>query len=100
MPFMKTLKELIKKRGVSVSAVARATGVPVTTIHNWLSGQPPRKIDQVKRVAEYFGVCVDYLCYEIDCITNPPKVLQMAFERDEIYTGVFEVILRKVKPSK
>ena len=38
-----TVKELREKSGLSQSQFAKATGVPVSTLHNWEQGknQPP-----------------------------------------------------------
>jgi transcriptional regulator with XRE-family HTH domain len=94
------LRQCIKVRGVSVTALAKATKVPTQTLHNWLAGSKPRDFDQVKRVADYFGVSLDELTYGVPA--KQPESLQSSRNpiqelRDEINAGVFEVILRKVK---
>ena len=87
------LKELIQSKGMTISALAKSTKVSPQTIHNWLSGAEPRSIKQVKEVAEYFNVSLDYLCFgESETFNQTVETLQ-----DEIRAGVFEVILRKTK---
>jgi len=86
------LRKTIQEKGVTVTAVARATKVPVQTLHGWLQGSEPKSIRQLKAIADYLGVDLDYLCFGI----NPgPDKIEM-FE-NEINAGVFEVVLRRVK---
>lgn len=87
----KNLKKLLQKSGIKASDLSRAVGVSAKTIHNWLIGQKPRDIQQVKKVAEYFGVSLDYLCFG----KTDPTTLD-SFQ-EEINAGVFEVVLRRVK---
>jgi transcriptional regulator with XRE-family HTH domain len=93
MQLSKNLKKLLAVRDIKASQLARSTQVPFQTIHNWLAGQSPRNFDQVKSIAEYFEVSLDYLLYGTDVKKND---LIEEF-KDEINAGVFEVILRRVK---
>lgn len=86
-----TLKGLLAEKDINVSQLSRATKVARQTIDNWLSGQEPRSIKQVKMVADYFDVTVDELCFG----KHEKKNVLESFE-DEINAGIFEVILRKV----
>ena len=92
----KNLKSLLEKKGVTPSQLSRATKVPNSTIQNWLSGLEPRNLIQLKRVAEYFDVTVDYLLYggKKEKERDRSAISEYA---DEINAGVFEVILRRVK---
>lgn len=94
MELKSVLKTLIKERGVSITHVARVTKVPLQTLHGWLQGSEPKNLRQVKAVADYFEVDLDYLCFGI----KPKKLRpQLQDYEDEISTGIFEVILRRVK---
>lgn len=57
------LKELIHEKDITAVHLARSTKVPPQTLNNWLSGQMPRNLDQLKAVADYFQVSLDYLIY-------------------------------------
>lgn len=87
------LKSLTKKHGIPVSALARKTGVPVKTLYSWLQGQSPRNLNQLKTVAEHFGVSLEYLLFN-----ETPAVKNKSFDdlKNEINIGNYEVILRKV----
>lgn len=88
------LKKLLNEHDLTAAQLARATKTPPQTINNWLSGQEPRSLNQLKAIADYFEISVDYLVYGIqEKITKEPLV---DFS-DEINAGVFEVVLRRVK---
>ena len=91
MQIGKILKKKLQDEDLKVTELSRATKVPLQTLHNWLSGQKPRDIDQVKRVADHFGVSINNLCFgEIEKSNR-----ELADFKDEIMAGVFEVIIRK-----
>ncbi len=92
MELKKILKELLRKKDISVAQLARHSGVARQTIDNWLAGQEPRSLTQVKQVADYFDVPVDYLCFG-----QTVKEKSIRDYEDEINAGVFEVVLRRLK---
>lgn len=57
------LKELIKQKGVTITFVAKNTGVPLQTIHGWLQGSHPKNIIQIKKIASFFKKSVDDICF-------------------------------------
>lgn len=94
MVLKKILKSLVKDRGVSIAHLSRATKVPLQTLHGWLQGSEPKNLRQVKAVADYLNVDLDYLCFGI----KPPQIAdQLTEHKDEINAGIFEVVLRRVK---
>lgn len=86
------LKALIQEPGVTITRVAKSTGIAQQTIHSWLSGTEPRSLKQVKKIADYFEVTIDYLCFGIVPNEKPP----LEEFGDEINAGVFEVVLRRI----
>ena len=87
------LKKTIRSKGVTVTALSKATKVPLQTIHGWLNGSQPRSIVQVKAVCRFLEVGLDELCFGDDFQTPPV----LADNMDEINAGVFEAVLRRVK---
>jgi transcriptional regulator with XRE-family HTH domain len=85
------LKELIHRNDTTVAQVARATKISSKTIYQWINGQKPRDLDQVKKVADHFEVTIDFLAFGIETTKSNP----IAELKDEINAGFFEVILRK-----
>lgn len=65
-PYSK-FEALCKERGVTPNKVSVATGVPTSALTNWknkytrddVAGFEP-KADKIKRIADYFGVSLDY----------------------------------------
>lgn len=88
------LKRLLKEKDLTVAQLARATKVPAQTLNNWLAGLEPRNMSQVKIIAQFFKISLDELAYGERPTTSSDKLKE--FE-DEIYAGVFEVVLRRKK---
>ena len=87
------LKKLLHEHDINAAQLARACKIPPQTINNWLSGQEPRNLNQIKAVADYFGISVDFLVYGKEEVRE--EVIKEY--KDEINAGVFEVVLRRVK---
>lgn len=64
MTLLDRIKELCKKRGISVSALESKLDLPNNTIYQWKSRTPGT--DRLKLVADYFNVSVDYLLGRTD----------------------------------
>lgn len=54
-------ERLMKQRGVRPSDVSKATGIAHSTLYEWRSGRSTPKMDKLQRIADYFGVSLDYL---------------------------------------
>lgn len=93
MQLKSILRKLLKERGIPISYLSSATRVPQQTLHNWLSGTEPRSLTQVKKVADFFGVSLDYICFGIEIDKNQ----KIENYQDEINAGIFEVVLRRIK---
>ena len=93
MRLKEQLEDLMVRHGINASTLSKISGVPKSTISDWLSGSNPKSIPQVKKVADHFGVSIDYLCFGES--TNKNSDLEEY--SDEINAGVFEVVLRRVK---
>jgi len=49
----------LKAKGVTALQVAKATGVPQSTLSDWKTGRSTPKIDKLIKLAIYFDVSVD-----------------------------------------
>ncbi|MGZ3727511.1 MAG: helix-turn-helix domain-containing protein, partial [Pseudobdellovibrio sp.] len=65
MELKTVLKRLIRERGITIAHLSRTTKVPLQTLHGWLQGAEPKSFKQVKVIADYFDVNLDYLCFDI-----------------------------------
>lgn len=64
MSFGEKLKSLREERGVYQKDLAKYVGVTSTTISYYESGGKKPKMEKLNKIAEYFGVTVDYLIGE------------------------------------
>lgn len=88
------LKKLLYEHDLTAAQLARATKIPPQTINNWLSGQEPRGLSQLKNVADYFKISVDHLVYGVQERVNKEPLNDFS---EEINAGIFEVVLRRIK---
>ena len=72
MGFSERLKELRHKRGLTQEQLADALDIPDTTIRRWESVGDPPKRERIEKLADFFGVSVDYLLGRTDD-PAPPK---------------------------
>ena len=54
-------EKLLKTHETTVYRVAKATGISSTTFTDWKKGRSMPKADKLKRVADYFGVSLEYM---------------------------------------
>lgn len=59
--------KLLKEKGVTPYQVSKATGVAQSSLSDWKKGRSAPKVDKLQKIADYFGVSVDYL------LGNEPK---------------------------
>ena len=52
---------LLDRTGKKASDVAKATGIPSSTFSDWKKGKSSPKAEKLQKIADYFGVSVDYL---------------------------------------
>lgn len=54
-------EQLLQKYGVTPYKVAQKAGVTQTALSNWKSGRSTPSAKTLQKIADYFGVTVDYL---------------------------------------
>ena len=54
-------EQLLLKFGATAYQVAKATGISTSTLTNWKKGRYTPKQDKLQKIADYFGVTVEYL---------------------------------------
>ena len=60
MTFYDRVNDLCRERGISITALAMALGFSKGTPSNWKTMTKPPRAENVKKVADYFGVPVSY----------------------------------------
>ena len=54
-------EQLLQMYNVTPYKVSKETGVTQSTLSDWKRGRSTPKSDNMKKIADYFGVTVDYL---------------------------------------
>ena len=87
------LKLYIAEKDISLSRLARQSGVSRQTLNDWLLGKPATNINKIKKIADILDVSVDHLAFG----SGLENVKDIHKYQEEINCGVFEVVLRKIK---
>ena len=59
--FSERLQDLINENGLNNQQLSDATGIPRTSISNWLNGRRTVQIEALTKIAIFFKVTTDYL---------------------------------------
>lgn len=76
------ISKLAKKRDKSLKEVAEELGLSRNAIYQWKTSSP--KADTLQKVADYFGVSVDYLLGREEKNTLAEKYGVFAFDGDPV----------------
>lgn len=88
----KTLKHLMEKERHTLTSISKATGVPKSTISEWLNNRTPSPVQAVK-VANHLGVSLHFLLFGKDDSQEPiQKIL-----KEDFFKGTFEISIKRVK---
>ncbi len=88
-------EELLKKNNVTAYRVAKETGVTTATLTSWKQGKYTPKREKLQKIADYFGVGIEYFTGEEKKENSDSSALTLKDERD-IAKDV-ENIRRKLK---
>lgn len=74
--------KLLEKYGVTAYKVSKATGIGGSTFTDWKNGRSVPKQDKLQKIADYFGVTVDYLITGVEEPQQKEITLTPKDERD------------------
>lgn len=75
-------EQLLQKHGVTSYKVAKEAGVTQTALSNWKSGRSTPTTKTLQKIADYFGVTIDYLMTGKDESEKKETTLTRRDERD------------------
>jgi transcriptional regulator with XRE-family HTH domain len=84
------LTKYIKDANISLNEFSQRVSISPSTIHGWLNGVPPKNINDLKKIAEYFNVSLDELCFGDVKKSNETNVVI------SIGSDSYKVILKRV----
>lgn len=76
-------EQLLQLKRVTPYQVSKATGISQPTLSAWKKGTYTPKQDKLQKVADYFGVSLDYLLGRTDSIVVDTKKAAVTFIPDE-----------------
>lgn len=92
--------KLLVERKLKAADVCRGTGLPSSLFSEWKKGKSTPKADKIKKIADFFGVSVNYLMTgEEDPVldASPLKTLAAHFEGEELSEEEMEEIMNYVE---
>lgn len=75
-------EQLLQKNGVTPYKVAKEAGVTQTALSNWKSGRSTPTTKTLQKIADYFGVTIDYLMTGKEKVEIKETTLTSRDERD------------------
>lgn len=74
-------EQLLQKNGISAYKVSKEAGVTQTALSNWKNGRNTPSAQTLQKIADYFGVSIDYLMTGKEAESKGPQ-LKPKDERD------------------
>ncbi len=74
--------KLLEKYGVTAYKVSKATGIAGSTFTDWKNGRSTPKQDKLQKIADFFGVSIEYLMTGKDEPDKKDSSLTSKDERD------------------
>ena len=75
--------KLLEKYGLTAYKVSKATGIAGSTFSDWKNGRSNPKQDKLQKIADYFGVSLEYLMTgKEDVVKEKARELTAGDERD------------------
>lgn len=89
---------MLKSYDESLTVLARNLDIAPSTLHGWLNGLEPKSIVQLKKVADYFGTSLEYLCFNQEHTRNINS--ELIFRGDfTLSHNKYEITLNKINPK-
>lgn len=89
--FDKRLKALLKERNISVTDLAKKTGISRTTIQSWTAGAKP-SIYELDKLCDVFNMTLDELVFN----RKPKSSIEEFFAETLIHTGNYKISISKL----
>lgn len=75
-------EQLLQKHGISAYRVSKEAGITQSTLSDWKRGRSTPKSENMKKIADYFGVSIDYLMTGQESSDKNEPVLKPKDEKD------------------
>jgi transcriptional regulator with XRE-family HTH domain len=95
MSFKTNLQSLLSERQWTAARLSRESGVPKSTIADWMTSQKAVNLEQLRKVADVLKVPVWRLAYDLD--SSDPYETKFTDEvLTELFSGRLQVTIHRV----
>ena len=98
--FSKNLKKFVDMSGKDRKEIARALGVPYSTLTDWMNGNKYPRINNMDKLAEYFGVSKSDLIEDFETKKKDNAVLSTIIVKLRMDRDLLEITDRIVSLDK
>lgn len=82
----------MESRRITLKAIAKETGVPLSSIAEWKKNNRNPKVEDASKVADYLGITLSHLLFGQEDKQEPlQKIL-----KEQFFSGVFEINIKRV----
>ncbi|SMC91533.1 DNA-binding transcriptional regulator, XRE-family HTH domain [Papillibacter cinnamivorans DSM 12816] len=93
---MKRLAELRKGAGLTQASLGRLMNAAQNSVSNWENGTREPSNEDLKKLADYFGVSIDYLLERTDDPDPPSELIQGETEAERLGALLKDAELREL----
>lgn len=86
----------MKQRSVTTRALAKATGVPQSTVSAFCAGRSSQKPEHLLAMARFFGISLEHLIFGED---QQPATLESVLT-EEVFSGWIKLRVERAIPNK
>lgn len=87
-----TLQNQMREQGLTIKELSFQSGVPLSTLAHFKNNRPPKDVAAVQRVAECLNCSLHFLLF------GEPENKKVSTDiAAELFTGVFEVTVKRIK---
>lgn len=82
------VQELLNKNGLRISDLAKGTGIAYSVFTDWKAGRYTPKMEKRKKIADFFGVTLEYLDGDVQSNVHEPVYYlnpETAMKAQEMY---------------
>lgn len=89
-------KSLLEQRRMTLKEISKKTGVPSSTLSEWLNNRTPKNPEQIQKVAKALGVSMHFFLFGEEDSEEPLHKLL----KEDVFSGTFEINIKRVKLEK
>ncbi len=87
------LTEIFRERRLTIKEVAKASGVPASTLSEWKLNRAPKNPEQALKVAEALDISLHFLLFGVEDRQEPLQKLL----KEDVFSGTFEINIKRIK---